>query len=150
MKAGGFALLPSLAAQFRESCLPQWTLGMNERRGRQPTLAGGLAKEGFLKEVTQAESGQRLKRGVHPKQAGREKGSTFGNLQQSHGWGLRCWCGVACDGRVDRHAMGSEEGPSCTLEDGQSPLGLRVRWGKGCSGRGRADRRGWAGSEGHL
>ena len=37
------------------------TLDVNERKGQESRLGGGLASEGFLQEVTQAESGEHLK-----------------------------------------------------------------------------------------
>ena len=37
------------------------TLDVNERKGQESRLGGGLASEGFLQEVTQAESGKHLK-----------------------------------------------------------------------------------------
>ena len=55
---------------------------MNERKGRESSLAGGLAKKSFLKEVTHAESGQPLKWELHSKHVGQKKESTFRNLQQ--------------------------------------------------------------------
>lgn len=75
---------------------------MKGGRGRQSALAGGLAKEGFQKEVTHAESGQHLKWEVHSKQAGQAKESTFWNLRYSHGWGLQCSCRAVCDRSGDR------------------------------------------------
>lgn len=57
------------------------TLGTKERKGRESSLAGGVAKAGFLKEVTQAESGQPLKWGMCSKHVGQEKESMFRSLQ---------------------------------------------------------------------
>lgn len=61
IKAGGFALLPSFIDHFLELCLPKIELDVNGRKSRGSTLGGGLASEGFLQEVTQAESGEHLK-----------------------------------------------------------------------------------------
>ena len=41
--------------------------------------------------------------------------------------------------RMDRQTVGSEEGPAGTPESGISMLALRLRWGEGGRGQGKAD-----------
>lgn len=53
---------------------------MNERRGEESSLGGGLAREGFLKEVTRVESGKRRTWRTHSKHTGQEVESLFRNL----------------------------------------------------------------------
>ena len=54
----GWAAQP---AEMGEGNCTKLTLDVNERKGRESRLGGGLASEGFLQEVTQAESGKHLK-----------------------------------------------------------------------------------------